>query len=252
MIEFRDVNTTLCGNPILRSFRMRIEPRGRIFVLGRSGSGKSQFLRHCNGMSVPDSGSVMVHGMDISTLKRRDLCRLRSRMPLVIQSSGLIDSISLRENIAYPLRYLSSLSSATILDRADQAASAVNLSQVEISEMPARVPPGVLKRAAIARALVLDPEAILLDEPATGLDPETAALIYSMIHSLNTRRGMTTIVTCHDPDAALSYATSILFIHMGEILFWGSPCSIMECRNPVVKNFFANAGIRDKGITGNV
>ena len=243
MIEFRDVNTTLCGNVILRSFSLRIEQRGRIFVLGRSGSGKSQFLRHCNGMTLPGSGSVMVHETDISTLKRRDLCKLRSRMPLVIQSSGLIDSISLRENIAYPLRYLSSLSNASILERADQAASAVNLSPGEISEMPARVPPGVLKRAAIARALVLDPETILLDEPASGLDPETAEFIYSMIYSLNTRRGMTTIVTCHDPDAALRYATSIFFIHSGEILFQGSSASIMECPNPVVKKFFANAGI---------
>ena len=212
-------------------------PAGCGFViLGRSGTGKSVTLRHIIALVRPDSGRVFVQGEEVSVLTGADLSRVRRSVGFLFQNAALFDSISVGENVAFPLRRHTRLADAEIRSRALQKLASVGLEQ-EYDRMPAALSGGMRKRAGLARALVLDPPILLVDEPSAGLDPITSDEIDTLLLELKQKGGTTIIVVTHNIPSARRLGDELVMLHEGRILAQGTQADLDRSENEMVRAF---------------
>jgi phospholipid/cholesterol/gamma-HCH transport system ATP-binding protein len=212
-------------------------PDGSIYVIiGRSGGGKSVLLKHFIGLLRPDQGEVWVDGEEISKLHGRALDRVRSRFGMLFQSGALFDSLTVYDNVAFPLREKTRLSEEVIREKVHERLVQVGLSGID-DKFPAELSGGMRKRVALARALVSEPEFLLFDEPTTGLDPIRVNAIHKLIDDLHHLLHITAVVVSHEIPAIFSLATHVAMLHEGRILATGTPAEIQASPDPVVQQF---------------
>lgn len=215
-------------------------PTGSGFViLGRSGTGKSVTLRHMIGLVRPDKGRVFVCQDEISALSGPPLSRARRRIGFLFQNAALFDSISVGENVAFPLRRHTKMSDGEIAAKAREKLEAVGLER-DYDKMPAELSGGMQKRAGLARALALDPELLLVDEPSAGLDPITANEIDTLLIDLKQRGGVTLVVVTHNIPSARRLGDELLMLHEGRIIAHGSPGDMDRSTDPLVQAFMTS------------
>jgi phospholipid/cholesterol/gamma-HCH transport system ATP-binding protein len=210
-------------------------------ILGRSGTGKSVTLKHIIGLMKPDSGRVFVQGEDITSLEGRDLARVRKQMGFLFQNAALFDSISVGENVAFPLRRHTDLADDEIRDRALAKLRQVGLER-DYDKMPAALSGGMRKRAGLARAMALDPSILLVDEPSAGLDPITAAEIDDLLLGLKSREGTTLVVVTHNIPSARAVANELVMLHEGRIIARGTAADLERSEHEMVRRFMQSQG----------
>ena len=221
-IRCRELVKSFRDKAVLRGLDLDIQTGETLVILGGSGSGKSVLLKHMNGLLRADAGSVEVEGQALEALDESALSPIRRNVAMLFQQGALFDSLTVGENIAYPLREHRLASTAEMPARITKALDMVGLAKTE-HLMPAELSGGMRKRAALARALVLEPKAILYDEPTTGLDPVVGAKINHLIRDLQQHLGVTSVVVTHDLGSAFFVADRIAFLHEGRIRFVGTP-----------------------------
>jgi phospholipid/cholesterol/gamma-HCH transport system ATP-binding protein len=205
-------------------------------ILGRSGTGKSVLLRHIIALVRPDSGRVFVQSREVSKLTGQDLAQVRRSVGFLFQNAALFDSISVGENVAFPLRRHTKLTDAEIRNRAQQKLASVGLEQ-EYDKMPAALSGGMRKRAGLARALALDPPILLVDEPSAGLDPITSDEIDTLLLELKQKGGTTIIVVTHNIPSARKLGDELVMLHEGSILAQGTAADLDKSTNELVRAF---------------
>ena len=236
MIEARHLSKRFGVQQVLDNVGFVIEKGESVVIIGRSGCGKSVLLKHLIGLLMPDSGSVLVEGEDITTLNERELIRVRRRFGMLFQGAALFDSMSVEENVAFPLRRDSVIPETEILRKVAEALETVDLPGVQ-DKKPAELSGGMKKRVGLARAIVYQPEIVLYDEPTTGLDPVVADSIDKLIMRVRDRLQVTTVVVTHDMRSARRVGHRILMLHNKRIHASGTPDEIFSSGDPVVKQF---------------
>jgi phospholipid/cholesterol/gamma-HCH transport system ATP-binding protein len=240
-VELRHVRKAFGDRRVLDDVSL-VVPAGRsVCILGRSGTGKSVTLKHIVGLLLPDEGQVLVEGEDVTQLRGADLARVRKRVGLLFQHAALFDSISVGENVAFPLRRHTRKSEGEIRERAQDLLAQVGLDR-EYDKMPAELSGGMKKRAGLARALVLDPPIVLADEPSAGLDPVTAAEIDALLLDLNERSKTTLIVVTHNIPSARMLGDELVFLHEGRIIERGDAAALERSESPLVRQFMRSEG----------
>jgi phospholipid/cholesterol/gamma-HCH transport system ATP-binding protein len=240
LVEMIGVNFHFGEKTIFDNFDLKVAVSERLVLLGPSGIGKSTLLRLLLGTLKPESGRIFLNGVEIDQLGREKLNRIRTHIGMVFQSSALISSLTVFENLALPLRELTEKSEAEIRAIAEEKLHFVNLDYAKFS-MPAELSGGMKKRVAIARSLVLSPDLILFDEPTTGLDPIVARQVSDLILHFNQKAGTTILVVTHDLQAAFHIATRIALLSQGRIVESGPPAAIKASHNTIVTEFLAAA-----------
>ncbi len=236
MIRIHNLHKSFGSQHVLRGVNLEI-PTGTIFVVvGSSGTGKSCLLKHLIGLLRPDSGQVWVDNVEVSALRGRALNRVRDRFSMLFQGGALFDSLSVYDNVAFPLREKTRLTEATICDKVHERLAQVDLSSVD-AKFPSELSGGMRKRAALARALVTDPEILLFDEPTTGLDPIRVNTIHRLILDLHGLLNFTAVVVSHEIPEVFSLATHIAMLNQGSIVAAGTPEELQASPNPVVQQF---------------
>jgi phospholipid/cholesterol/gamma-HCH transport system ATP-binding protein len=214
-----------------------VVPAGSItIVIGRSGEGKSVFLKHLLGLLRPDGGRGVVDGVDLTGLSGRALDRVRARYGVVFQGGALFDSLTCAANVAFPLREKTRLGRAEITRRVEVALEQVGLEGAG-AKYPEEVSGGMRKRVAIARALVTDPQIIFFDEPTTGLDPILVNSIHRLVRELHRRLGFTAVMVSHEIPEIFEIADLVAMLHEGRIVAVGAPAAIQQSTDPVVQRF---------------
>jgi phospholipid/cholesterol/gamma-HCH transport system ATP-binding protein len=221
---------------VLRGLDLDLRRGETLVILGGSGSGKSVLLKHMNGLLRPDRGEVLVAGQNIAQLAEVDLGPIRRKVGMLFQMAALFDSMSVLDNVAYPIREAGPVSEAEIRERVGQLLDVVGLRGAE-PLMPAELSGGMRKRTGLARALALEPDVMLYDEPTTGLDPVVAQRINVLIRDLQRRLGLSAVVVTHDLHCAFHVADRIAFLHEGRIAFVGTPEETRRSSQPVLREF---------------
>ncbi|OGB91263.1 MAG: ABC transporter ATP-binding protein [candidate division NC10 bacterium RBG_16_65_8] len=236
MIQVMDLHKAFGRQPVLRGVNLDVA-RGEILgIIGCSGCGKSVLLKHLVGLLQPDRGHVLVNGGDLTVLRGRALNRVRERFGVLFQGGALFDSLTVLDNVAFPLREKTRLSSTAILERAAAELAAVGLAGME-QKYPAELSGGMRKRAALARALVTDPEVVLFDEPTTGLDPVMVRTIHELIAAAHRRFGFTGILVSHEIPEVFEVVNRVAMLHDGQIIACGTPAEIHGAAHPAVQGF---------------
>ena len=234
---------TLTGAPgrrILDGVDLRLPKGSLVALMGGSGSGKTTILRLLGGQVKPQAGSVQVGGLNVPSLKHEELFALRRRMGMLFQFGALFTDMSVFENVAFPLREHTALSEAAIRDLVLMKLHAVGL-RGAAGLMPAEISGGMARRVALARAIALDPELIMYDEPFAGLDPISLGVTANLIRSLNTSLGATSIIVTHDVEESLAIVDYVYFLAEGKIVAQGTPDQIRASELPYVKQFVSGA-----------
>jgi phospholipid/cholesterol/gamma-HCH transport system ATP-binding protein len=236
VIKLIDVHKSFGPKQVLNGFTLDVVEGETMVIIGYSGTGKSVAIKHIVGLLEPDSGEVWVDGLAVNALKRADLYRLRARIGYVFQFAALFDSFSIGENVAMGLRKQGELSQAEISQRVEEALELVDLPDVA-HRFPAELSGGMRKRVGIARAIALRPKYILYDEPTTGLDPVTSAVIDQLMIRMREKLGVTSIVITHDMRSAYTVGTRIAMLYEGTVRWVGSVAEIQETSDPIVRQF---------------
>jgi phospholipid/cholesterol/gamma-HCH transport system ATP-binding protein len=236
MIEIKNIYKSFNGSPVLKGLDLNVEPGESLAIIGRSGCGKSVLLKLILGLMKPDSGSIVIDGIDITGISYEQLAEVRKKFGILFQSAALFDSMSVRENIALPLEKHYNMSAKEIRSKVEEALEMVGLPGTG-NLTPSELSGGMKKRVGLARAIVYRPKYILYDEPTTGLDPIMAANINKLIVDLNHKLEMTTIAVTHDMVSAYYTADRIVMLHYGKIMASGTPGEIKNTNDPVVKQF---------------
>lgn len=239
IVSFREVSKAFGPLKVLRGLDLDI-PKGRItFIIGRSGEGKSVTLKHIVGILRPDSGKISVLGQEVDTATRKDWIALRRRIGILFQDGALFDSLSVLENVAFPLREFGTNDEAELHTRVASLLEQVGLPGRERA-MPTQLSIGEKKRVGLARALALQPELLLYDEPTTSMDPLVSELIDDLIIQTQKKMpGMSSVVISHDLRSILEAAEYIVFLHEGRAYHQGTPDDFRRSQDPVVRQFLS-------------
>lgn len=235
-IECHNLHKSFGEKPVLEGVNLRIDRGETLVILGGSGSGKTVLLKHMNGLMSPESGEIFIDGVEISRLEEEDLRDVRKKVAMVFQGCALFDSLTVAENVAFPLAEHTTLSPAAIRQRVEEVLSLVDLEGSE-ELYPAEMSGGMKKRAALARALALSPQGLLYDEPTTGLDPVMTQRINRLIRDLQMKLGVTSVVVTHDLQSAFVIAERIAFLQGGRIRFVGTREEIQRSSDLIVQEF---------------
>jgi phospholipid/cholesterol/gamma-HCH transport system ATP-binding protein len=227
---------TIGGQEILRGFSLKVYEGETLVLLGRSGGGKSVFLRHLIGLMKPVSGTILYEGKDISGLQERELAPVRRSMGMLFQNGALFDSMNVGDNVAFPLREHGVTDEALIGRKVEEALEMVDLAGQQ-HKMPVNLSGGMRKRVALARALISEPRCMLYDEPTAGLDPIVADSIDVLIRRLQRKLGVTSIVVTHDMKSAFSIADHVALLHQGQCYFYGTCDQLRESTDPAIVDF---------------
>jgi phospholipid/cholesterol/gamma-HCH transport system ATP-binding protein len=236
VVDVRDVHYAIGGRSIFSGLDMQVQ-RGRITaVMGPSGTGKTTVLRLITGQIAPDSGQVLVWGQDLATLKRSEIFSLRRRMGMLFQNGALLTDLSVFENVAFPVREHTDFPEEQIRERVLSKLHSVGL-RGAAELMPAELSGGMARRVALARAIVLDPELLIYDEPFVGLDPISLGMILRLIRQINEEVGITSIVVSHDVKELATIAHDSYLLSEGRVVASGSPAQLRASDSPVVRQF---------------
>ncbi len=236
MIQLKNVYKAFGEKKVLQGFSLDVKEGETMVIIGFSGTGKSVAIKHIVGLLDPDEGEVWVDNVRVDTLPRRDLVKLRSKIGYVFQFAALFDSLSIGENVAMGLRKQGELSKAEIDERVADSLRIVDLEDVA-HRFPAELSGGMRKRVGIARAVALRPKYILYDEPTTGLDPVTSAVIDELMVRMRDTLGVTGIVITHDMRSAYRVGTRIAMLYEGRVRQVGTVNEIQHSTDPVVRQF---------------
>ncbi|MBF0134894.1 MAG: ATP-binding cassette domain-containing protein [Magnetococcales bacterium] len=235
-IRFAGVEKTLDGRKVLDQVDLEI-PQGKITaIIGVSGGGKSVSLKHMIGLMAPDRGRVFVGDQELGRLTRKQLLRVRERFSMLFQGSALFDSMNVFDNVAFPLREKTRHNAETIAKMVHKTLAQVGLSGMD-AKFPDELSGGMMKRVALARALVTQPEIILLDEPTAGLDPIIENAIHHLICDTFMRARYTMVIISHAIPQIFNWCHHVLVLHEGKILESGPSVVVMESQHPVIKQF---------------
>ena len=236
MIEVVNLFKRFNGHTVLNGACLTIRDGETMVIIGRSGGGKTVLLRHIIGLMHPDDGQVIVDGRDLSRLSRPELDRLRLKCVMLFQGAALFDSLTVGENVCFALRQHTRMTEEKIAGRVRECLGLVGLQGIEHLK-PAELSGGMRKRVGLARALAMQPQVILYDEPTTGVDPVGADAINRLIQSLHDRLKVTGVAVTHDMVSAYRIADRIAMLHEGKIVQVGTPEEIRDTSNPVVRQF---------------
>jgi phospholipid/cholesterol/gamma-HCH transport system ATP-binding protein len=236
MIQIQGLRKSFNSAEVLRGVDLEIPDHETVVVIGRSGCGKSVLLKHLCGLLKPDAGSVMVDGVDIVPMSEDALAPVRRKFGFLFQGAALFDSMTLFDNVAFPLREERKLSEDEITRRVEEVLEIVDLLQAK-DKKPAELSGGMRKRAGLARAFVMLPKYLLYDEPTTGLDPVRADSINNLILRLRDRYQVTSVAVTHERASAYKIADRIAMLHDGRIHAVGTPQEIQANPNPIVQQF---------------
>lgn len=235
-IEFRAVWKSFGEQEVLKDVSFDVRRGETVVVLGRSGVGKSVTLYHIVGFLKPDQGQVFVDGEDVTVLSEEELNRIRRKVTIVFQSGALFDSLTIFENIAYPLRERQELSEEEIERRVTELLRTVELEEYA-EQMPSELSTGMKRAVAIARALAAEPEAVLYDEPTTMVDPLMAQLVGDLIKKLKQQLRKTSVVVTHDVRLAKKLADRVVYLHDGRVAFFGTVEEMTQTRDRTLRAF---------------
>ena len=236
MIRLVDVYKSFGPKRVLEGFTLEVREGETMVIIGYSGTGKSVAIKHIVGLLEPDRGEVWVDGLEVPKLNRRELSELRARIGYVFQFAALFDSLSIGENVAMGLRKQQQLTEGEIQKRVHEALDLVDLPNVA-DRFPAELSGGMRKRVGIARAIALRPKYILYDEPTTGLDPVTSAVIDQLMIRMRERLGVTGVVITHDMRSAYTVGTRIAMLYEGRVRAVGTVEEIRNSTDPIVRQF---------------
>jgi phospholipid/cholesterol/gamma-HCH transport system ATP-binding protein len=236
MIEIRDLHKSFADKKVLQGVDLDIASGQTTTIIGGSGSGKSVLFKHIIGLMMPDSGSILVDGDDITKMKEKELYCLVDKFGLVFQSGALFDSLTVGENVAFGIKKRNDLTRADIDAIVERSLDQVGLADVA-HLLPAELSGGMKKRVAIARVIAKKPTVIMYDEPTTGLDPIMADIINDLIIKVSGNKEITSIVITHDMVSAYKISDKIAVLFEGRIIESGSPGEIRNTRDPVVRQF---------------
>ncbi len=240
MIKVSGLSKSFEEKTVLQNISTTFEPGKTNLIIGRSGSGKTVLLKCILGLFEPDSGKIMYDDRDLTTMRQKERKLLRREIGMVFQGGALFDSLTVEENVRFPLDMFTNFSGKEKLKRVNFCLDHVNITNAN-HMFPSEISGGMKKRVAIARAIALNPKYLFCDEPNSGLDPETSTLIDNLIHDLTKEFNMTTIINTHDMNSVIEIGDSVLFIHKGEKCWEGTKKEILNSGNQALEDFiFAN------------
>lgn len=236
MIEFVDIHKAFGSKKVLQGVNLTVEQGEIMFIIGQSGAGKSVLVKHLVGLLRPDTGRVILDGEDITDLTEQEFYRIRKKCSYVFQNSTLFDSMTLLDNVALPIRKHNRVSLKQAREQAMGKLALVGMEN-EATRYPADFGDGMRKKVAIARALTLDPEFVIFDEPTTGIDPISANIVDRLIRDLSDRLGVTSIVVSHDLRSIFGVADRVAMLYKGEFILDGPPSRYRTTDDPIVQQF---------------
>ncbi|MFP4176626.1 MAG: ABC transporter ATP-binding protein [Planctomycetota bacterium] len=240
MIVAEDLHKSLRGVDVLRGASMDVPSGEAVALIGASGTGKTVMLKHLAGLMQPDRGRVLLDGEDLCCVSKRNLQQIRRKIGFLFQGGALFQSMTVYENVAFPLEEQTDLSRREIGERVRNELHVLGMDGSE-QKYPAELSGGMAKRVALARALVQSPEIILFDEPTTGLDPIIAQSIHDLIADVRERLDITAVLVTHQVPAVFGVVDRVAMLHEGVVRFQGTPEEIMKSQDPVVKEFIDNS-----------
>lgn len=240
MIRIVNLHKSFGSQHVLKGLTLEI-PDGSIYVvIGQSGTGKSCLLKHLIGLMHPDQGEIWIDGTEITSLRGRALNAVRNRFGMLFQGGALFDSLSVYDNVAFPLREKTRLKETDIGRKVHERLEQVGLPGID-QKFPAELSGGMRKRVALARALVSEPEILLFDEPTTGLDPVRVNAIHRLVLDLHKLLRFTAIIVSHEIPEIFSLATHVAMLHGGAIVAAGTPTDIQDSTDPIVRQFISGS-----------
>lgn len=241
MIKVEEIHKSFDGNEILKGISTVFEKGMTNLIIGRSGSGKTVLIKSILGLFEVDSGEIWYDDRDFTKISEKERKKLRQEIGMVFQGGALFDSISVKENVRFPLDMFTKMSNEEKNYRVDFCLDHVNIEKIAFKLNPSEISGGMQKRVAIARAIALNPKYLFCDEPNSGLDPETATVIDKLIQDLTKEFQMTTIINTHDMNSVIEIGESILFISNGEKEWVGNKKDVLHSNNKKLNDFiFAN------------
>ncbi len=241
-ITIADLHKSFGANHVLRGVDLTVEPGESMVIIGGSGSGKSVLIKHIIGLLKPDRGSILVNGEEVTTMRERQLKELRKKFGMLFQAAALFDSLTVGENVAFALVEHTRLSRAEIADRVREKLNLVGLPDTE-DLFPSELSGGMKKRVGLARALAIEPEVILYDEPTTGLDPIMADSINDLIVEMRERFAITSVAITHDMVSAYKIGHRLAMLYQGKIIFTGTPEECKNTTDPMVRQFITGSSV---------
>jgi phospholipid/cholesterol/gamma-HCH transport system ATP-binding protein len=233
---FDEVHKRFDGDDVLRGLTLHIRKGEALVILGGSGTGKTVILKHIVGLLSPDRGRIYINEKDITGYDENQLLTVRRKVGFLFQNSALFDSMSVFDNVAFPLREHTRLLESEIKQKVKEKLKLVGLEGTDWM-MPDKLSGGMRKRVALARAIILEPEALLYDEPTTGLDPITTKWVNTLMRNLHERLSITSVIVTHNIQSAMSVADRIAFLYRGRVKFIGTPEEIQDCGDHIVQEF---------------
>jgi phospholipid/cholesterol/gamma-HCH transport system ATP-binding protein len=236
VISLQHLHKSFGGKPVLRDMSIDVKQGESLVIVGGSGTGKSVTLKHIIGLLRPDKGRVIINNEDITTMKEVELNQFRRHFGMSFQEGALFDSMSVFDNVAFPLRRHTKMKESEIRDRVMECLEDVHLHNVE-KKRPAELSGGMRRRVGFARAISLKPDILLFDEPTTGLDPVISDVIADLILEMDQKLGTTTVTITHDMKVAFKIADRVAMLYEGHIIEQGTPEQFQASKNPIVAQF---------------
>lgn len=238
ILEMRGVKLQFDDKVILKSIDLSVEPQETLVIMGISGCGKSTLLSIVLGLLRPDAGSVSFKQEELTLISRQKLNQVRMHIGMVYQNAALLSSLNVGENVGLPLQELSHKTPREIDSIIDEKLELVGLKDAK-DKFPSELSGGMQKRAGMARALALNPELLLFDEPTAGLDPITSEMINELIVTLRDKQKVTSIIVTHEMESAFVLATRMAFLDEGTMIFEGTPTAMRESKIPIIREFLS-------------
>jgi len=236
MIRVRSLKKNIGPQEILRGVDLEVRTGETLVLIGRSGGGKSVLLKHIIGLMEPDAGEIWIQGQNIIGLNERQLGAIREKVGILFQGGALFDSMTVEDNIAFPLREAGERDPKALRSQVEQMLEVMEMEGQE-EKMPESLSGGMRKRVGLARAIIRRPSCVLYDEPTAGLDPVVADSINRLIRRLQQRFGMTSVVVTHDMKSAFDVADRIAYLHEGRVYFHGTATELQESTDPLIEDF---------------
>src|SRR6267154_5848424 len=236
MIAMRSLRKKIEQQEILRGVDLKINSGETLAIIGRSGGGKSVLLKHLVGLMTPDAGEIWIQGQNIIGMNERQLGEIRKKVGILFQSGALFDSMTVEDNIAFPLREAGERDAKVLHAKVAEMLEVMEMEGQE-DKMPESLSGGMKKRVGLARSIIRRPSCVLYDEPTSGLDPVVADSINRLIRRLQQRFGMTSVVVTHDMKNAFDVADRIAYLHEGRIYFQGTSSELQQSSDPLIQDF---------------